>query len=173
MQVPSQPPEKFIFLPSHPFDFFNPRRPLRLTFGGTAVNRRKKCSLCPSYKWAPRVSLLLPCSMAMEARCCSRAEGKEARPAAGGGSTRHTARRKQSCRQHLLWRRHTAWGEQSCKQQLLRRPSILGCLEELPPTAFSLYKTIPMHHAHTLLLHRPYPCSPSSSSASTGHRRRH
>lgn len=66
----------------HNLDFFVPPTPLQSTFVVTATDKSPKCPFCPPYRWAPRVNLLLPRSMAMEAidelHCCSCTEGKGA-----------------------------------------------------------------------------------------------
>jgi hypothetical protein len=58
MHLPSQQRKKFIFLFNHHSDFFDPCMPLPSVFMVTAANWSLKCLFCPSYRQAPRVSLL-------------------------------------------------------------------------------------------------------------------
>jgi hypothetical protein len=67
MQVPYKPPKKIIFPLNHYFNFSHPYMTLPSSFGQTAANRSVKCPFCPSYKWAPCVSLLPPPSLPMDA----------------------------------------------------------------------------------------------------------
>jgi hypothetical protein len=54
---------------SHYSKFFDPCMPLLLPSGRMTANGSLKCPFCPSYRWAPRISLLLSLAASLGLPC--------------------------------------------------------------------------------------------------------